>query len=84
MWRVVDEVTKSNAGVLLKAAAGAAADQSLAAVKNASNAGVKATGGAILNAGVWTLTMRWMIGAQAATMPGGACKWTTMSGSAPI
>lgn len=51
VWRVVDEVTKSNAGVLLKAAAGAAADQSIAAVKNASNAGVKATGGAILNAG---------------------------------
>ena len=51
VWRVVDEVTKSNAGVLLKAAAGAAADQSITAVKNASNAGVKATGGAILNAG---------------------------------
>lgn len=51
VWRVVDEVTKGNAGVLLKAAAGAAADQSIAAVKNASNAGVKATGGAILNAG---------------------------------
>ena len=50
VWRVVDAVANSNKGALLKAAAGAAADQGVAAVKRASNATVKTTGAALLNA----------------------------------